>query len=187
MASIAISTVVKKAAEALLNSKKGRKFLLYTVGIVLVIVLLPLIALVGLFGFFSGSEFPLDQKQIMENLSAEDQAIIAGIDKYCEDIRTTFVKRGLTESDAEKAVAIYLACLIGMEGDTLTINLAKCFEDASDTASVYDNVAAVFSVSFTEEEKEWMDKQYGVTGVTHPVVPDWQEGTPVLSFQEGRG
>lgn len=54
MASIAISTVVKKAAEALLNSKKGRKFLLYTVGIVLVIVLLPLIALVGLFGFFSG-------------------------------------------------------------------------------------------------------------------------------------
>ena len=74
-----------------------------------------------------------------------------------------------------------------MEGDTFTINLAKCFEDASDTASVYDNVAAVFSVSFTEEEKEWMDKQYGVTGVTHPVVPDWQEGTPVLSFQEGRG
>ena len=42
-------------------------------------------------------------------------------------------------------------------------------------------------VTFTEEEKEWMDKQYGVTGVTHPVVPDWQEGTPVLSFQEGRG
>ena len=163
MASIAISTVVKKAAEALLNSKKGRKFLLYTVGIVLVIVLLPLIALVGLFGFFSGSEFPLDQKQIMENLSAEDQAIIAEIDKYCEDIRTTFVKRGLTESDAKKAVAIYLACLIGMEGDTLTINLAKCFEAASDTASVYDNVAAVFSVSFTEEEKEWMDKQYGIT------------------------
>lgn len=125
MASIAISTVVKKQRR-LCEQQKRTEIPAVHSGIVLVIVLLPLIALVGLFGFFSGSEFPLDQKQIMENLSAEDQAIIAGIDKYCEDIRTTFVKRGLTESDAEKAVAIYLACLIGMEGDTLTINLAKC-------------------------------------------------------------
>ena len=47
MAAVTVSVVAKKVVEVLASSKKGRKFLLYTVGIVLFIVLLPLIAIVS--------------------------------------------------------------------------------------------------------------------------------------------
>ena len=39
----------------LAGDKKGRKFLLYVIGIALFIVLLPVIAVYGLFGWMSGT------------------------------------------------------------------------------------------------------------------------------------
>lgn len=164
MAAVTVSVVAKKVVEVLASSKKGRKFLLYTVGIVLFIVLLPLIAIVGLFGFLAGGDLPIDQQQIMEALPSEKQALIEGIDTTCADIHATFTERGLTEADANKAVAIYMACLIGKESDTFLADLAECFEDVSDTVSVYDNIASAFSVEFTENDEELFNEQYGVTG-----------------------
>lgn len=164
MAAVTLSVVAKKAVEVLVSSKKGRKLLLYTVGIVLFIVLLPLIALVGLFGFLMGGDVPIDEQQILGALPSEDQALLAGIDTTCADIHAVFTERGLTEADAKKAVAIYMACLLGKEGDTFIADLAGCFEDASDTVSVYDNISSAFSVTFTEDDKKKFDEQYGVTG-----------------------
>ena len=164
MAAVTVGVVAKKVAEVLVNSKKGRKFLLYTVGIVLFIVLLPLIAIVGLFGFLAGGELPINQQQIMEALPSEDRALLEGIDATCASIYTAFTERGLTEADANKAVAIYTACLLGTESDTFIEDLVECFENVSDTASVYDNVSTTFSVQFTEEDEKQFDEQYGVTG-----------------------
>ena len=163
MAAVTLSVVAKKAVEVLASSKKGRKFLLYTVGIVLFIVLLPLIALVGLFGFLMGGDVPIDEQQILGALPSEKQALIEGINTTCVDIHTTFTERGLTEADTNKAEAIYMACLIGKEGDTFLTDLAECFEDVSDTVSVYDNISSTFSVEFTENDEKLFDEQYGVT------------------------
>ena len=66
-----IATVAKKVLSILLGDKKGRKFLLYVVGIVLFIVFLPLIALVGLFGWMSGGA-----DNVMGNVSIMDNAEI---------------------------------------------------------------------------------------------------------------
>ena len=161
MATVTVGVVVKKVVEVLASSKKGRKFLLYTVGIVLFIVLLPLIALVGLFGFLMGGDVPIDEQQILGALPSEDQA---GIDTTCADIHAVFTERGLTEADAKKAEAIYMACLLGRESDTFIEDLAECFENVSDTVSVYDNVSTTFSVEFTDEDEKRFDEQYGVTG-----------------------
>lgn len=163
MAAVTIGVVAKKAVEVLASSKKGRNFLLYTVGVVLFIVLLPLIAIVGLFGFLAGGELPVDQQQIMANLPAEDRAVIERIDATGASILTTFAERGLTENDGKKAAAIYMACLLGKDSGDVAADLAECFEDVSDTASVYDNVAAKFSVKFTAEEEKYFDDRYGVT------------------------
>ena len=157
MAAVTLSVVAKKAVEVLASSKKGRKFLLYTVGIVLFIVLLPLIALVGLFGFLQDGELPIDQRQIMEALPSEDRAILESIDTTCADIHAVFTEHGLTEADANKAQAIYMACLIGKECDTFLTDLAECFEDVSDTVSVYDNISSTFSVEFTENDEKLFD------------------------------
>ena len=163
MAAVTVSVVVKKVAEVLASSKKGRKFLLYTVGIVLFIVLLPLIAIVGLFGFLAGGELPIEPQQIMETLPSEDRALLEGIDATCASIHSAFMERGLTEADANKAAAIYMACLLGRESDTFIEDLADCFENVSDTVSVYDNVSTTFSVEFTDEDEEQFDERYVVT------------------------
>lgn len=163
MAAVTIGVVTKKALEVLASNPKGRKALLCTVGIVLLIVLLPLIALIGMFGFMAGGELPIDQQQVMDNLPAEERAIIEGINVTSASIQIIFTELGLTENDAKKAVAIYMACLVGKESGNLAADLANCFQSVSDTASVYDNVASKFSVNFTEEDKKYFDERYGVT------------------------
>lgn len=80
------------------------------------------------------------------------------------DIRVIFTERGLSEADANKAEAMYIVCLLGKESDTFIEDLAECFENVSDTASVYDNVSSIFSVEFKEEDERRFDEQYGVTG-----------------------
>ena len=49
--SVTVGTVLKKVAEAVAASKKGRKAIGYTVGIAIFILLLPMIVIAGLFGW----------------------------------------------------------------------------------------------------------------------------------------
>lgn len=163
MAAVTVTVVAKKALDILLASKKGRKFLLYTVGIVLFLVLLPLIVLVGLFGFLSSGSFPLDAQQIIAGLPAEDRAMVESINTGCASIRSVFLQRGLTEGDAQKAVAIYMACLLDKQSETVAEDLADCFAGVSDTVSVYDKISEAFSVEFTPEDEKYFDQKYGVT------------------------
>lgn len=163
MAAVTMATVAKKAAEILVSSKNGRKFIGYVIGIVLILILLPLIALIGLFGVMSGGEMPIDTEQIMAALPAEDKAIIQKINTTGNDIVTTFSSRGLTENDSKKAQTIYIACLIGKESDSFVTDLAICFESVSDTVSVYGNISEKFSITFSEEDKQYFDEKYGFT------------------------
>ena len=160
---VTVAVVAKKLIEILASSKKGRKFLGYVVGITLFLVLLPLIALVGLFGWMSGGNAPIDAQQIIAQLPAEDQAAIQSIDTHGGQILTVFTEKGLTEADAKKAQAIYLACLFGKESDSFAADLADCFLNISDTASVYDNIASKFSVTFEDKDEQYFDEKYGVT------------------------
>lgn len=163
MAAVTMAAVAKKAAEILVSSKNGRKFIGYVVGIVFILILLPLIALVGLFGVMSGGDMPVDTEQIMAALPAGDKVTIQKINTTGSDIVTTFSSRGLVENDIKKAQAIYMACLIGKESDSFVTDLAICFENVSDTKTVYDNISKKFSVIFSEEENLYFDKKYGIT------------------------
>ena len=49
--SVTVGTVLKKVAEAVAASKKGRKAIGYTVGIAAFLLLLPMIVVAGLFGW----------------------------------------------------------------------------------------------------------------------------------------
>lgn len=161
---VTIGVVVKKALEVLVSSEKGRKFLGYTVGIVLIVVLLPLIALVGLFGFMSGGNAPIDAQQIVAQLPAEDQAAIEKVNENGQSILTVFTDKGLTEGDAKKAQAIYIACLFGKESDNFAADLADCFLTVTeDSGSVYDNISKKFGVTFEEKHRKYFDEKFGVT------------------------
>lgn len=161
---VTVAAVAKKVLEVLASSEKGRKFLGYTVGIVLIVVLLPLIALVGLFGFMSGGNAPIDAQQIVAQLPAEDQAAIEKVNENGQSILTVFTDKGLTEGDAKKAQAIYIACLFGKESDNFAADLADCFLTVTeDSGSVYDNISKKFGVTFEEKHRQYFDEKFGVT------------------------
>ena len=163
--SVTVGTVLKKAAEVLVSSKSGRKFIGYTVGITLFLVLLPMIVIVGLFGWMAGEGGTmLDRDQIISQLPPEQQEQIDVIDTTCDTIVTTFKIYGLPVEDQRKAQAIYIDKLMGLESqDGFFDSLAGCFVNADADVSVYDLIAGTFLVAFSEEEMTQLDELYGVT------------------------
>lgn len=69
--SVAVGTVLKKVAEAVVASKKGRKAIGYTIGITAFLLLLPMIAITGLFGWMGRSDIEIDRDEIISGLTPE--------------------------------------------------------------------------------------------------------------------
>ena len=69
--SVAVGTVLKKVAEAVASSKKGRKAIGYTVDIAIFILLLPMIVVAGLFGWMEKKDVELDRDDIISGLTPE--------------------------------------------------------------------------------------------------------------------
>ena len=69
--SVAVGTVLKKVAEAVASSKKGRKAIGYTVGIAIFLLLLPMIVVAGLFGWMGRSDVEIDWDDIISGLTSE--------------------------------------------------------------------------------------------------------------------
>ena len=78
--SVAVGTVLKKIAEAVAASKKGRKAIGYTVGIVIFLLLLPMIVVTGLFGWMDRSDVEIDRDEILSGLTPEEIEQIEEID-----------------------------------------------------------------------------------------------------------
>lgn len=78
--SVTVGTVLKKIAEAVAASKKGRKVIGYTVGIVIFLLLLPMIVITGLFGWMGRSDVEIDRDEIISGLTPEQIEQIEGID-----------------------------------------------------------------------------------------------------------
>lgn len=70
--SVAVGTVLKKVAEAVAASKKGRKAIGYTVGITAFLLLLPLIVVTGLFVWMGKNDVEIDHDRIVSGLTSEE-------------------------------------------------------------------------------------------------------------------
>ena len=160
-----IAAVAKKVLALLLGDKKGRKFLLYVVGIALFIVSIPLITVLGLFGWMAGdSGSILNQEDILANIPNEQLVQIQTMDQVSNTIVTTFEDAGLDESDHKKATAIYMGYLVGLETqDGFYENLSNCFLNTTEDADVYDLVSQTFLVVISEDDQTKFDSLYGVT------------------------
>ena len=171
-----IAAVAKKVLALLLGDKKGRKFLLYVVGIALFIVCIPLITLLGLFGWMAGDGGSiLNQDDILANIPNEQLVQIQTIDQVNNTIVTTFEDAGLEESDHKKATAIYMGYLVGLETqDGFYENLSNCFLNTTEDADVYDLVSQTFLVVISEDDQTKFDSLYGVTPIR--VVEEEEDG-----------
>ena len=172
-----IAAVAKKVLALLLGDKKGRKFLLYVVGIALFIVCIPLITLLGLFGWMVGdSGSILNQDDILANIPNEQLVQMQTIDQVSNTIVTTFEEVGLEENDHKKATAIYMGYLVGLETqDGFYENLSNCFLNTTEDADVYDLVSQTFLVVISEDDQTKFDSLYGVTA-TRVVEEEEEDG-----------
>lgn len=78
--SIAVGTALKKVAEAVASSKKGRKAIGYTIGITVFLLLLPMIVVAGLFGWMGRSDVEIDRDEIISGLTPDEIKQIEDID-----------------------------------------------------------------------------------------------------------
>ncbi len=140
VAAVTIGVIAKKALELLLSNEKGRKFLLYTVCIILVLLMLPFILLVGMFGWMGGDGAIELGNQVIENLPPEEQEKLQGVNSVYESIPIIFEDSGLTEDDIALGKALFMGYLFTAETyDEMVRNLADCFVNETAEVSVYDN------------------------------------------------
>lgn len=78
--SVAVGTILKKVAEAVAASKKGRKAIGYTIGIAAFLLLFPMIVVTGLFGWMGRNDVEIDRDKIISGLTPEQIEQIEGID-----------------------------------------------------------------------------------------------------------
>ena len=102
---------------ALVSDEKGRKFLIYVIGIAIAIILLPVIVTFGLFGGMSGgvAEDFISYEQIKNALPDEQRELMEQHKTEIDHIKTVFEVNGLSDTDISKAQMIYISCLVGKE------------------------------------------------------------------------
>lgn len=161
VAAVTIGVIAKKALELLLSNEKGRKFLLYTVCIILVLLMLPFILLVGMFGWMGGDGAIELGNQVIENLPPEEQEKLQGVNSVYESIAVVFEDAGLTEDDIALGKALFMGYLFTAETyDEMVQDLTDCFLNETTEVSVYDNFENTFGVTIDEDERAYLDEKY---------------------------
>lgn len=147
----------------LLGDKKGRKFLLYVIGIALFIVLLPVIAVYGLFGWMAGDggSSLIDQAFIYSQIPEEQRVIIEQYEAELEQIASVFTENGLSQSDISQAKTIYISCLTGKETEVgFYQKYADCFVNRTEENDLLTNISSAFGVTFSDAERQQFENLY---------------------------
>ena len=147
----------------LLGDKKGRKFLLYVIGIALFIVLLPVIAVYGLFGWMAGDGGSdlIDQAFIYSQIPDEQRVIIEQYEAELEQIASVFTENGLSHSDISRAKTIYISCFSGKEKeDGFYQKYADCFINQTEESDLLTNISSAFGVIFSDAERQQFENLY---------------------------
>ncbi len=111
--SATLITIGKKILKFLLTTKKGRKFLGYVIGILLLIVFLPVLVVYGLFGWMAGggAEEIIQYEEVYNNLPTEIREQIESNSSQMETIEKVFEKNGISEDETKKAKLLYMSFL----------------------------------------------------------------------------
>ena len=166
--SATVMAVLKKVLAFLLGDKKERKFLGYTIGIVLFIALLPVIAIYGLFGWMSGNDAAgiIGYDAVYEKLPTEIREQISSavhrIQITADMIEIVFRENGLTDEDITKAKLIYLSSLTEKhDEENFYERLAECFLKVSEESDLLTNISSAFGVDFTEADRQQFNNYFG--------------------------
>lgn len=159
---VPVAAIAKKAGEILVSSKKGRKFIGYTIGIAVFLLILPILVVLGLFGFMSnGNSLSINQSKLMAAMPSSQREAWSHENGVLQSIAAAFTQKGLA-ADIHLAQAIYMLKLSDKEtGDADFCNkLLQCFAGTKNHQEAYAKVESTFGVMFSEQDIAEMDQLY---------------------------
>lgn len=150
--SAAVGAALKKIAVALLTDKRVLKGIGMVVLVLIVALLLPIM---GMIAIFSG-DVELDTNALMQrieaNLSAEDIAMLTGIEDNMEAIDTALSDAEMP-SRVKEAQALYIMALYDQSGSADFVpRLVSCFRENQTDTELIDAVNAEFGTSIPVED-----------------------------------
>lgn len=162
----AVAKVAKKILALLLGDEKGRKFLLYVIGIAVFFALLPVIATYGLFGWLAGpsASAVVDYGAVYDAVPQEYREAMEQYEVELDRISITFINKGVGSADISKAKAIFVSCLTDKAGEeNFYETYADCFVNQTDEADALTNISSAFGVTFSDTDREQINQLYGGT------------------------
>ena len=169
MAAVTVAAVAKKVVAAMASNKKGRKTLVYILGITFFILCIPIIVICCLSGSLGqlGDLGNVDMELFRGTMTQRIEEVLEsyGIVDRLNGIEEALREKGLSDGDIHKAQLITISYPDEMElTNSFYDDLAACFISATEDKSVYDLLEETFGIVITSEDRAKLDELYGVTG-----------------------
>lgn len=148
----AVGAALKKILVTLLTSKKGRKFLLYTVLVILLAIFMPILAVVAVLNSDTSYDISDLTVAVAQNLSAEEQARLQQINDTGVAIHDAMNEAGFNARIKEAEVLFILALSDHMGEDDFVSRLVGCFAEGQTDAQLIAAVNAEFGKELLTED-----------------------------------
>ena len=153
MAAPAVAAVAKKVIVYILTDKKALKTVLGIVLGIIIILLLPLGVIIGVLNGDVEIDPDRMQELIVQNLSAEEQAMLQGIEDTMYGIEDGMTNAGYSGTRVTEAQVLYVLALSSYSSeDGFVDKLVGCFTQDQSDEQLISAVNSAFGTSITTQD-----------------------------------
>ena len=153
MAAPAVAAVAKKVIVYILTDEKALKVVLGIVLGIIIIILLPLGVIIGVLNGDVEIDADRMQEMIVQNLSAEEQAMLQGIEDTMYGIEDGMTEAGYGNQRVTEAQVLYVLALSSHSAeDGFVDKLVGCFAQDQPDEQLISAVNSAFGTSITAQD-----------------------------------
>ena len=153
MAAPAVAAVAKKVIVYILTDEKALKVVLGIVLGIIIIILLPLGVIIGVLNGNVEIDADRMQEMIVQNLSAEEQAMLQGIEDTMYGIEDGMTEAGYGNQRVTEAQVLYVLALSSHSAeDGLVDKLVGCFAEDQTDEQLISAVNSAFGTGITTQD-----------------------------------
>lgn len=150
--SATVAAALKKLAVAVITDKKTRKVVIGIVLGILVLLIMPVIAVVSIFNGSIEIDTARLQEMVMQNLSAEDMAMLQAVEDTMLAIEDEMTAAGFAERTQEAQVLYALALSDTAHEPEFVPRLVGCFADDQTDEQLIAAVNETFGTAIESDE-----------------------------------
>lgn len=153
MAAPAVAAVAKKVIVYILTDEKALKVVLGIILGIIIILLLPLAVIIGVLNGDVEIDADRMQEMIVQNLSAEEQAMLQGIEDTMYGIEDGMANAGYSGTRVTEAQVLYVLALSSHSSeDGFVDKLVGCFTQEQTDEQLISAVNSAFGTSITTQD-----------------------------------